>query len=563
MRKRIIKNFCLMALITILLTGCLFCGVMYLEITQQMEQQVKNEANFIAMGLPDSDREDYLIRTGRVDPSTRVTLIAADGTVLFDDRAPAGEMTNHLDREEVAGALKFGAGQAKRFSDTIKNETYYYALRLEDGSVLRVASTQDSVFSTLFSVLPWLILVAAGVFLLAVFIARRQTVRIVVPINNIDIENPLSNQVYDELAPLLQRLEEQRVQIRKQISLLGQKQKEFDAITENMREGLVLLNDNGRILSINQSACRIFGISAHQALGCHMLAVDRSEALQDIYNQAIDGLAAGDMLTKGACYYQLQASPVFEHNAVKGVVILVFNITERYQAERQRREFTANVSHELKTPLTSIRGYGELILNGLVKAEDVRPFIQRIYDESNRLIAMVENILELSRLEEQAVEQTFQPVELAKVAEAVKRRLEAMAEKRRVQMKIELPKGANPVISGEPVLLEDLLYNLCDNAIKYNKEGGQVTIRLWEEGSQSLLSVTDTGIGIPEESQSRVFERFYRADQSHSRREEGNGLGLAIVKHIAQRHGGTIRLESREGMGTKITVSFPSLYPPM
>ena len=267
-------------------------------------------------------------------------------------------------------------------------------------------------------------------------------------------------------------------------------------------------------------------------------------------------------MVKGACYYQLQASPVFEHSAVKGVVILAFNITERYQAERQRREFTANVSHELKTPLTSIRGYGELILNGLVKEEDVRPFIQRIYDESNRLIDMVENILELSRLEEKAVEQTFHPVGLAAVAEAVIRRLEPVAAARQVKLTLDVP-GAGPEISGDPALLEELLYNLCDNAIKYNKEGGKVTIRLWEERGQSLLSVADTGIGIPEACQDRVFERFYRGDQSHSREHEGNGLGLAIVKHIAQRHGGIIELESRVGLGTEITVAFPSLNPPM
>ena len=562
MKKRITKSLCVMALVTILLTSCLFCGVMYMEISQQMERQVKNEAHFIAMGLPEAGREEYLAQAGRVDSSTRVTLIAPDGTVLFDDRATAEEMTNHLDREEVQAAQRLGAGQAKRYSNTIQNETYYYALRLEDGSILRVASTQDSVFSTLMSALPLLVLVAAGVFILAYALARRQTARVVAPINSLNIERPLSNEVYDELAPLLQRMEDQRVQIRKQISLLGQKQKEFEAITENMREGLVLLNDAGRVLSINGSACRIFGITAGEAVGCHVLAMDRSEALQDIYNQARAGQAAEDLLVKGACYYQLQASPVFEHSAVKGVVILAFNITERYQAERQRREFTANVSHELETPLTSIRGYGELILNGLVKEEDVRPFIQRIYDESNRLIDMVENILELSRLEEKAVEQTFHPVGLAAVAEAVIRRLEPVAAARQVKLTLDVP-GAGPEISGDPALLEELLYNLCDNAIKYNKEGGKVTIRLWEEGGQSLLSVADTGIGIPEACQDRVFERFYRGDQSHSREHEGNGLGLAIVKHIAQRHGGAIELESRVGLGTEITVAFPSLNPPM
>lgn len=563
MKRRITQNLCVMALLTILLTSCLFCGVFYWELGQQRQQQVKNETHFIALGLPSENRGEFLAETGRIDPSSRVTLIAGDGTVLYDDDASAQEMSNHLDREEVAEALEFGAGQAKRYSNTIKTETYYYALRLEDGSILRVASTQDSVIATLAGTLPGLFLVVVGVFLLAFLIARRQTARIVAPINSLDIEKPLSNQVYDELAPLLQRLEDQRIQICKQIGLLSQRQKEFEAITESMREGLVLLNDNGRILSINPSACRIFGISSQEAVGCHVLAVDRSEALQDIYNEAKSGQAAETTLTKGACYYQLQASPVIQGGVVKGVVLLAFNITERYQAERQRREFTANVSHELKTPLTSIRGYGELLLNGLVKEEDIHPFIQRIYDEANRLIHMVENILELSRLEEKAVEQTFRPVELSVVAEAVKRRLEPVAENSKVTLAVEIPSGLSPVISGDPVLLEELLYNLCDNGIKYNREGGRVTIRLWEEGAQSFLRVKDNGLGIPAECQERVFERFYRGDQSHSRHREGNGLGLAIVKHIVQRHHGEIRLESQEGRGTEITIVFPSLNPPL
>ncbi|MDR1194378.1 MAG: PAS domain-containing protein [Peptococcaceae bacterium] len=588
MNKKIFRNFCLIALVSVLLTALLLLTAVYRQFYDHMRRQVQDEGSFIALildggyaagggargdggaggggagGVPiDAGGASpagldtaaaFLRRAGAVSPSSRLTLIAADGRVLFDNQAAAATMENHLEREEVRQALRHGYGQAQRLSDTLGGQTFYYARKLADGTVLRVAATANTAWLALTAILPWLFLMLAPVLALAVLLARHQTKTIIRPINQIDLEAPLSQPVYDELAPLLLRMDEQQKQLRRQIGALRKQQEEFAGITENMREGLMVLGREGQVLTVNQSAARLFSLPPSRIKNRHILRICREPALQQAVEAAWAGGPGEGLLTLEERVYQLLANPVPGENGTEGIVLLLFDHTERYQAEKLRREFTANVSHELKTPLTAIRGYGELIINGMVRAEDIGVFAGRIYDEANRLLAMIEDILRLSRLEEKGGGEGLENAALLDCAKRAARRLEAAAAEKKVEL---LVTGEECAVFGDPGLLEEMVFNLCDNAIKYNRPGGRAEAVLERQESEAVLTVTDNGVGIGREHQARIFERFYRADQSRSKGIAGTGLGLSIVKHIVQRHQGKIRLESEAGSGTRIEIRLP------
>ncbi|HWR23392.1 MAG TPA: ATP-binding protein [Feifaniaceae bacterium] len=555
MQKTVNRYMVLLSLASVLLLTLLTLGVFYGVLTGQLREEQRSEAAYVAAGMELSGDEAYLNRIRRVD-DTRLTLIAVDGTVLYDSSADASNMENHGDRPEVAAALEKGAGESARPSETLGLETLYYAEKLPDGNVLRLADTQASVWGVLWRMLPAAIGTLVLTLCICVLLARRMTRHIVSPLNALDLDDPLNNEVYDELSPLLSRLEAQKRQIASQMRELTARSDEFSAIAHNMREGLLVLNANGIILTINRSAQRLFRADSRTCTGKHVLTVDRSLKLQTAVEQAAKGVPAEQVIQLNGRSYQLIASPVRERDAVTGVVALIMDFTEREEQERMRREFSANVSHELKTPLTSISGYAEIMKDGLVKPEDMRGFAQRIHEESTRLMAMVEDIIRLSRLDEGAGDLPFERVELLSLANGVIERLQPVAQAQDVALRAE---GEQAEIDGAKQVLEEILYNLCDNGIRYNKPGGSVTIRVYKQaGGRVNVAVSDTGIGIPPEHQNRVFERFYRVDKSHSKETGGTGLGLAIVKRGALMHGAKLSLESAVGRGTTITLKFPA-----
>lgn len=550
MRKQIFGSILLTSMISILLVSALMFADMYDRLYDEMKQAVKKECALIETGYTLSGK-DYLYALQ--DKYPRITLIAPDGTVLYDNEATTSSMENHAGRPEVKSALETGAGEASRLSSTIGKQTFYHAVRLPDGNILRVASTKDSIYASLLSCLPFALLAVAFITALSAFIARRRTRRITKPINTLDLDNPLSNEVYEELSPLLTRIEKQRRQIAAQIEELKTRQDELSAITANMSEGLILLNDSGTVLSINKSAARLYGINSDY-VGRDMLTIDRSQAIRELLREASLGKHAVTTKEISGRKYQLIANPVLKSGEISGIVLLMFDVTERSLAEQMRREFTANVSHELKTPLQSIMGSAELLKNGMVKPTDTAGFIDRIYSEACRLVALIDDIIRLSRLDEQDGKFPLEDVDLAALAQEVADRLYEQAHERNVTVKVH---GDATVYRGVRQLLWEIVYNLCDNAIKYNRLGGRVDIMVSAGPEGAAVTVADTGIGIPKEDQGRIFERFYRVDKSHSKEITGTGLGLSIVKHAGQYLGATIELESGEGRGTTISVKFP------
>ena len=549
MRKRIFRNMCLLSLVTVIVSFALVFAVMYHEFDVRMQTELKMETEYLSAGI-ESGGEDYLSSIDADPDISRVTLIAADGEVLFDSEVDQNQMENHLDRPEIQDALRFGKGQVTRLSGTIGKQTFYYAQKLDDGTILRVASTTDSIYSSMLHCLPWLIVVGVAAFLVAMFLAKWQTKKIVVPINNLDLEHPEDGEVYDELTPLLERISKQHKQITSQVQMLKEKQEELTAITENMQEGLVILDEKLAILSINASARALFQVTGEECFGRHILTLNRSDTFQKVIADAKDGEAQEEVLELDAKYYQLFANPVLEQGSVKGIVLLILDITERWQAEKMRQEFSANVSHELKTPLTSISGYAELMKNGLVRPEDISDFAGRIYKEASRLISLVEDIIELSRLDEGDNELIFERMDLTNLCKGVAARLEDKAKKNKVAIRVT---GDPTDIIAAPHLIEEMVYNLCDNAIKYNRPDGRVDVSVTQMDTRVVLTVSDNGIGIPKEDHQRIFERFYRVDKSHSKDVGGTGLGLSIVKHAAAYLGASLELRSEVGEGTTVT----------
>ena len=553
MRKKIFKNMCLLALVTILLSSLLVTIVYYANSDARMKSEVREETRFVR-GAVELSGQDYLATVENT--ANRITLIDTDGTVLYDNQADPATMENHSDREEFQEASTAGAGEATRISDTIAEQTFYYAVKLQNGQVLRVAATTDSVFAAVLAVLPWILGVAVLVAVCTVLFSNFLTKKIVAPINRLDLDHPADNEIYDELSPLLGKISRQNEVIAQQMKSLREKQEEFTSITENMSEGFLVLDNNTDILSYNTSALRLLGAETVPAEShVSALALNRSAGFRSAVDGALAGKRSEQLVRQGGRCCQVMANPVLRDGEVEGAVVVILDITEREERENLRREFTANVSHELKTPLTSISGFAEIIKNGIVKPEDIPRFAGNIYEESQRLVTLVDDILNLSRLDEADVQLEREDFDLSSLARDVAGRLKASAKKNGVVITVI---GDKAEINGVKSIVDEMVFNLVDNAVKYNKQNGRVTVTVDSSSDGTALTVTDTGIGIPQADVDRVFERFYRVDKSHSKEIGGTGLGLSIVKHGAAFHNAKVSLQSTEGEGTTVRLVFPN-----
>lgn len=551
MRNKIFKGLLFLATAAVVAASVLIAVIMYQGSMTTMQRDLRQEATYIKMGLEQGESSYLQALSSESSKLTRVTLIAPDGKVLYDNYVAAEKMLNHKDREEVQEALTGGAGLADRMSDTLSEKTVYYALRLENGNVLRVARTEASVFSTVAGNIPYMIGVVLLVALVAMVLARRITDKMVLPLNEVDLEHPLENDTYDELAPFLTRISQQQKLVTEGLRQLRQKQSEMTAITQNMNEGMILLNDRQNILSINDSAAKLFAIQGEEALGKNILTLERGLEVQELLQKVADSGSGEKLYQKDGRYYQLCGSSV----GGKGSVLLIFDVTEKMAAETLRREFSANVSHELKTPLQSILGYAEIMKNGLVQEGDKQRFMEKIYSEAGHLITLIDNIMKLSRLDEAAGSaNNIESVELKKLLEATALRLQSQAEKKNVTISIS---GCEAEVEGVPSILCEVAYNLLDNGIKYNREGGSVEVNVAVAPGEAVLTFSDTGCGISMADRERVFERFYRVDKSHFKETGGTGLGLSIVKHGVMFHKGHIELDSELEKGTTIKIVLP------
>ena len=550
MTKRIFRSIFLVAMAVFAASVLLFSIMLYNYFSDIRQEQLRVQTELAAKAVAaegvayfdDLDAREY-----------RITLIAPDGKVIFDSRSDTGEMENHLEREEIREALENGFGESSRYSVTLMERALYCAERLPDGSVLRMSVSQNTLLTLLFGMSQPLAAIILIAIALSMFLAYRLSRQIVKPLNNLNLDDPLSNGQYDELAPLLHRIDSQQRQIKKQADELRKRQEEFAAVTENMAEGIVVLGTSGEILSINPAAARLFDASG-DVLGQHMLTLNRSPEVSELLSAMEKGSHAEKFIDLNGRNYQLDISPVSDGEKASGGVLLILDVTEKERAEQLRREFTANVSHELKTPLQTISGAAELLENGVVKESDKQEFYARIHGESQRMISLVEDIIHLSHLDEGAQDMQRERVDLYDLAAETVKSLSREAENAGVSVGFE---GESAVVYGIPQLLESIVYNLTDNAIKYNRQGGTVKVSVEPLSDGVRLSVADTGIGIPRELWERIFERFYRVDKSRSKELGGTGLGLSIVKHAARLHNAKIELQSTEGKGTTITVIFP------
>ena len=549
MTKRIFRSILLVAGAVLLASIVLIMGVLYGYFGGVQERQMEDELTLAVAGV-ETDGADYL---KAVDTDHfRLTWIAADGTVLYDTQADAAGLENHAERTEIAQAMQSGSGSSTRYSSTLLEKTMYFAQLLDDGTVLRIAISRATVGVLVLGILQPVIIVAVAALILSNILAHRLSARIVDPLNNLDLEHPLDNDAYEELAPLLGRISRQHELIERQMEQLRRETQEFTQITNSMREGLVLLDHHGCVLSINPAALRLFGAD-EGCVGKDFLTVDRGVELTGAIEAALRDGHSEIRAQRGTQLWQFDLSRTGEPGAEAGTVILAFDITEQERAELSRREFTANVSHELKTPLQGIIGSAELIENGMVKPEDLPRFVGHIRKEAQRLVTLIGDIIRLSQLDE-GVELPREPVDLRALSQEVARDLGSAAKQKNVALRVE---GEPAVVQGVRRLLYETVYNLCDNAIQYNVDGGSVTLRAEKAGQEVRVVVADTGIGIPQDAQARVFERFYRVDKSHSKASGGTGLGLSIVKHAVQYHNGKIALQSTPGHGTSITVTIP------
>lgn len=549
MTKRIFRAIMSVSLLVCLAGMATVFGVLYRYFDSQLSEEVKNEAEYLAAAV-----ESYGLDVLQDLPESaeRVTLVASDGTVLFDNYFDAAAMGSHADREEIQGALQSGAAQTLRRSDTYRKQMVYYAIRLSSGNILRISTTRYTAAAVLTSMIQPFLWIAFAILMLSGLLAAQVSHKIVEPLNQLDLEQPEDNESYDEIAPLLTKISWQKKTIQEQLEQAKKQQEEFAQITENMQEGLLLLDYRGDILSSNRSAMRILGISPTAKLfegsqRQNVIALNRSES----FCKAVDRVLAGEhqelILELDGGYCQMTGNPVLHDGKVEGGVLLFVDVTQQYQNEKLRREFTANVSHELKTPLTSISGYAEIMKDGLVRPEDVPQFAGKIFSESQRLITLVGDIIKISQLDEDMLPYEKEPVDLYELSEEIVSRLQERADQ----------KGITMTLSGQPTqvmtvrkIADEVIYNLCDNAIKYNQPQGRVEISVEAGAEQVRLSVRDTGIGISPADQRRVFERFYRVDKSHSRQIGGTGLGLSIVKHGAAYLGVKVELESTLGQGS-------------
>lgn len=550
MKNKIFRALVALAAMAVLVASGLITFLVSQDYFNETKKELAQEARYISMGL-ESGGNDFLNKIAAENGSNvRITLIDKDGIVLFDNQAEAKTLENHAMRQEIMEAVAVGAGEAERFSDTLDKTTYYYAVRLEDGKILRLARTIDSIYKSVLQMLPIMGGIVIVVAFLASIVARRVTFNLIKPLDQVNLDEPLDNETYDELAPFLTRIAKQKRQLSKNLKKLRGKQEELTIITNNMNEGLVLLNGQQNVLFINESAAKIFGFSAKEVIGRNILTVDRAQEVQDLLQKVSQAGKGEGLYEKDGHFYQLSGSSV---NG-SGSVILIYDVTEKMTAEKLRREFSANVSHELKTPLQSILGYAEIMKNGLVKDEDKQRFLERIHAEAGNMIELIQNIMELSRLDENKTLDEFEDVDLLKLAQSVTLRLKHKAQTKGVTLNVS---GSSACVCGVQSILSEVLYNLVDNSIKYNKDNGKVDVKVQDGRVEVTVSVSDTGIGIGAADRERVFERFYRADKSHSKEIGGTGLGLSIVKHGVLFHKGRVELESEPGVGTTITFVLP------
>lgn len=551
MTAKLFRTSMAVAVSVMVLSIALFMGMLYQYFSDQMMTELESETWLVSRGV-ELEGMDYL---NGLHTTSRVTWVAADGTVLYDNEADASTMENHADREEIREALTSETGTAQRFSSTLSEQTLYVTQRLSDGTVIRLASAQKTVGLLLISMIQPILIILVLSLLLSAVLASRLSKGLIKPILSLDLEHPEDCETYDELTPLLSRLKRQNDTIQQQMDLLKQRQTEFAALTDNMSEGFLLLDRQGHVLSHNSGALRLLGVEEPEG-EVNVLVLNREEPFRQAVDEALSGKRSQQMLHLNGRYCKLLANPVLADGKPAGAVLVLLDVTEQEQRDELRREFTANVSHELKTPLTSISGIAEIMQSGMVKPEDVQGFAGDIYQEAQRLIALVEDIIRLSRLDEGAESLERVPVNLLSLAQDVARRLDSAAQKAGVTLKVM---GRSVEIPGVPSVLDEMVYNLCDNAIKYNRSGGTVNVTVAPAADGAAeISVEDTGIGIPMEDQSRVFERFYRVDKSHSKEIGGTGLGLSIVKHGAALHSAQIHLESQVGKGTSVQLLFPA-----
>ena len=550
MTKRIYKAICAAALGVFVVTMLLIMGVLYNYFSSVQQRQLRSQTALAVQGAEKLGM-DYF--DGLSDEDVRITWVAANGDVLYDSASDSDVMENHLQREEIQSALATGFGESARYSSTMLKQYLYCAQKLSDGTVLRLSVSHNSVWVLLLGMLQPILIVIAVAAVLSFLLASRLSKRIVDPMNKLNLDEPLENEGYDELSPLLRRIYSQQQHLKEQQATLTRKQNELEAIVGHLEEGMILLDKSCKVITANQAALRLLDARASNIAGLDLLMLSRNLALAEAVQEAMDGRSATRKTELHGKTIQIQAAAVGQQDEMSGVAVVLFDITQSEQAEQRRREFTANVSHELKTPLQSISGYSELLMRGMARQEDIQPFAQRIYGETQRLIQLVQDIINLSQLDEGSSYQ-WQQANLFAIAAEVTGSLEHFAEEKQVRLTLE---GSDTMLRGVPELLRGIVYNLTDNAIKYNRPGGSVTVTVSRQKDEAVLTVNDTGIGIPEGEQDRIFERFYRVDKSRSKEVGGTGLGLSIVKHAAFLHKAAIDVTSQLGAGTTIQVRFP------
>lgn len=550
MTKRILKSILAVSFLLLVASTGLTMGVLYRHFGNQLEKELRTEAEYLSVAI--EGQGDSVFEKLPADVA-RVTYIDTDGTVLFDSKADAAKMENHKGREEIQEAMKNGSGTAVRNSDTLSKKTLYYALKLDDGKIIRVSSVQYNISGLIGGMLQPMLIIIIVVLAFSAWLAVRVSRKIVEPINNLDLNNPEENQIYDEIAPLLTKINRQQKALQREIAEAKRQQEEFSIITDNMEEGVVVIDSRTEVLSYNRGALRLLGAEESKERQS-VLAMNRSPEFQNIVEQVLSGKHMSCILELEGRFCQAAANPVMEKNEVTGAVLLLLDVTERMRGEEMRREFTANVSHELKTPLTSISGFAEIIGDGFVKPEDIKKFAQRIFKESQRLITLVNDIIKISQLDEGKVFYNKEELDLYQEAKETLKLLEEKAEDKGIKLYLYGPHVTTRTVK---TILEEILLNLCDNGIKYNKTGGSLTVTIAKEGNRPQIIVEDTGIGIPNEDQQRIFERFYRVDKSHSKAIGGTGLGLSIVKHGSMFLGAEVKVESNLGEGSRFILTFP------
>lgn len=546
MSSKIFRSSFFTAFLVLIISIVMIMGVLFEYFENQIETELKSEANYISHAL-ENEGLDYF---DGFESEKRVSIIDFDGNVIYDNTADISTLDNHKERDEIRDAISRGTGKSSRYSDTLAEKTVYYAIKL-DNFILRVSTTQYTIVTVLLGLLQPMIIVLVLALILCFVLSSRVAKSIVKPINDIDIDNPEKNDIYEELSPLLSKISKQKRTIKRQLDEATKQREEFNLITENMSEGFLLIDKETMLLTHNSAALRLLGIDT--ALGGSVLSLCRVKEFRDVVEKSLSGENAKETMVLDNASYRLIANPVYENDSVIGAVIIIVDVTETENREALRREFTANVSHELKTPLTSISGFAELMKNGGTPEETVIDFSSLIYKEAQRLITLVSDIIKISELDERQTPYEITDIDIYKISQDVLERLQAIAKEKNISLNLI---GESACISGAEKIVDEMIYNLCDNAIKYNKENGSVDVIINSSDKKVKLIVRDTGIGIPQSEQQRVFERFYRVDKSHSKKVGGTGLGLAIVKHGAMYLDAEVSLESTEGKGTSVTLEF-------